>query len=1374
MSKLEATLHPGVRIKAEVIPARMSVTAAAQLVGVGRPALSNLLNGKSAVSPEMATRLEKAFGCPRSTLLEMQAAYDASLAEKKIAPVATTAYVPPFLSIKANDIAAWADHNVTARSRLSVLLRTLAHSTGQGLVQIDFPGNDDAERPGWDGFTQAAVASAWIPDGRCGWEFGVNEDVKTKADKDFRKSIKAIDASDQQNTVFIFVSPRRWPGKNAWVIAAKARKLWKDVRAYDASDLEQWLEQSLPAQAWFANETQIAAGNVRSLDRCWTDWANVSTPPLNGELFTPAVEAASRKILSRLSKAPDRPITIAADSTEEGLAFIAQLLRDRADDNLNGFRDRAIVFDKTGVLPRLAEGVESFIAIVYDRDVERELARYPGSMHSFVVYPRNGIDNPDVILEPIGYETFRLALERMGKGRDEISRLSDESGHSLTVLRRRLSNVPAMRTPVWADDPRMSASIVPFLLVGAWNSTNEADRAGLSRVAGGCPYDELERDFQIIVQLNDAPVWSLGSSRSVVSKVDLLHAISGALTSADLNRFFSLAVEVLGEDDPALDLAQDQRWAAAIHGKTRQFSGAFRRGISETLVLMAVYGDRIFGKRLGFHTEMEVARIVNSLLPSPLEPRRLEANDQDLPTYAEAAPDEFLSILERDLRTENPAVLHLLRPADAGPFSHPSRTGLLWALEGLAWNPDMLPRVVMILARLAEVEIDDNWVNKPAHSLQSIFRSWMPQTAADLDTRIALMRMLADRFPGVAWKICIAQFGSHHQTGDYSHKPRWRPDGFGFGEPLRDGTLRARFQLEMVELALSWKPQTLRSLSDLVEKLHSLDDTLADRVWQLVTVWAGNDASDVERAAMREKIRMTVLSRTAAVRARASGRVVAQSNQAQSAYAALEPRDLMNRHAWLFRNGYVDESADEVEELEHADFQKRDERIRKMRVEAMREIRDQLGVSALLELAGRSGTAGDIGFHAAHSLLSEHDLVEFLRLALRSALDGSDPASASRALISGAIWAVPDGGDRNRVLRAIAAGLPEECTGLLLVLAPFGKTTWMMVDELGEAEQARYWADVRPNGLLDSENEIIEGIERLLKARRPRAAFSWMRLRPDRLEARLLHRMLLAIATGGDDVPGDYMLEQYNVDRAFKHIGSSPDLTLEDKAQAEYAFLEALARPWDKWSDSYGIPNLQIYIQAHPEVFVQAIAWLFRRKDGGDDPLEFQVPHDRAVSIAERSYKLLDALTRIPGYNEAGELRADRLTEWITTVRRATATLGRADIADTYIGKLLAHSPMGQDGVWPCEAVRQVMEDVQSDPMMGGVCVGVYNSRGVYMRGDSGDQERSLADKYRTWEQALRLSYPYVSRNLLLKLVRNYEHEAGREDIEAGIRRRLR
>ena len=277
----------------------------------------------------------------------------------------------------------------------------------------------------------------------------------------------------------------------------------------------------------------------------------------------------------------------------------------------------------------------------------------------------------------------------------------------------------------------------------------------------------------------------------------------------------------------------------------------------------------------------------------------------------------------------------------------------------------------------------------------------------------------------------------------------------------------------------------------------------------------------------------------------------------------------------------------------------------------------------------------------------------------------------------------------------------------------------------------------------------------------------------EKLDAQVLFRLLSAMATGGNDKTGTYRLQQWNVEQAFKHLNASPVLTRDQKAGLEFAYLEMLARR-DNRADSYGIPNLERYIEAHPEVFVQAVAWAYKRKDGGTDPVEFQVPEGKVKNMAERGYKLVEAIERIPGHNDLDELETDRLAKWIATVRQGAAELSRADIADICIGKLMSHAPVGTDGVWPCEPVRQVIEDIQSDRMMEGAHTGVYNSRGVHWGGEGGDQERESAEKYRKWGEALQFSHPFVSSKLLMELARTYEREASREDTEAGIRRRLR
>lgn len=73
--------HPGQFIRMEIIdPLDITVTAAAEALGVTRAALSALLNQRAALSPEMALRIEKAFGPKMETLLRMQTAFDAAKA----------------------------------------------------------------------------------------------------------------------------------------------------------------------------------------------------------------------------------------------------------------------------------------------------------------------------------------------------------------------------------------------------------------------------------------------------------------------------------------------------------------------------------------------------------------------------------------------------------------------------------------------------------------------------------------------------------------------------------------------------------------------------------------------------------------------------------------------------------------------------------------------------------------------------------------------------------------------------------------------------------------------------------------------------------------------------------------------------------------------------------------------------------------------------------------------------------------------------------------------------------------------------------------------------------------------------------------------
>ena len=321
-------VHPGTFVREYVIPRGMTVTEAAKRLSVGRPALSNLLNGKSSLSLDMAARLEKTFGFDRQKLLDRQAEFDRNNQREKDRFIASHAYVPGLQPIKAQHIQNWAENNIVARHLLAVLLRKLVHSTGHELRKVDFPGYDNAERKGWDGMIEAGAATPWIPEGKSCWEFGTDKNPRSKAERDYTSRLDSVSADERAECTFVFVTPRNWHNKNEWANSKQATGNWKAVRAFDASDLEQWVEESIPAQMWLAEQLDMQIKGFETLDRCWQRWEEASDPKMVPTLFEPALMAHSNTFKKWLQNPNKKPFVVEADSKDEALAFLWCLFQD--------------------------------------------------------------------------------------------------------------------------------------------------------------------------------------------------------------------------------------------------------------------------------------------------------------------------------------------------------------------------------------------------------------------------------------------------------------------------------------------------------------------------------------------------------------------------------------------------------------------------------------------------------------------------------------------------------------------------------------------------------------------------------------------------------------------------------------------------------------------------------------------------------------------------------------------------------------------------------------------------------------------------------------------------------------------------------------
>jgi len=232
------------------------------------------------------------------------------------------------MRITATQLADWADTKA-AQSDLPRLVRRLCFDAGS-TRQIAFPAGDSTYTPGWDGVLHSEQGNAWVPTGASRWEMGCDKGITAKANGDYQKRTEQIAEAERLATTFVFVTPRRWGTKVVWLAKQRARTEWANILAFDADDLEQWLEQTPAVALQFAEELGLSGWGVESTARYWQLWSEQCSPTITPEAFfidrTQTRERLIEKINECLRQNKKHTLAVSADSLEEATAFVVAVL----------------------------------------------------------------------------------------------------------------------------------------------------------------------------------------------------------------------------------------------------------------------------------------------------------------------------------------------------------------------------------------------------------------------------------------------------------------------------------------------------------------------------------------------------------------------------------------------------------------------------------------------------------------------------------------------------------------------------------------------------------------------------------------------------------------------------------------------------------------------------------------------------------------------------------------------------------------------------------------------------------------------------------------------------------------------------------------
>lgn len=1226
------------------------------------------------------------------------------------------------------------------------------------------PYGDAVNQPGRDGVVETDKAFLeFVPEGKSCWEIGTSADPQSKATDDFKKRTETLSDAERATSSFVFVTPRS-SGAGGWNEPEQAKWLerrkdkgWKLIRVLDGVKLADWLREHPAVGTWMATKLGLTR-SLGAISTATEHWDNLSAecsstdPPFPPKLFTVGRTNAC-EALQGLFEGKTQLLTLFAESPQDVADFVAAFLAGLDPEMSRSFSNRCLFINDEQAWRSVVETRASQVLLADPRlGLETEegaalqtIARRKG--HSVIV-PLCGAwsgNSPEILkLRSPSQSQIESTLRDVGYSDIRAKELARIGGDRISALRRHLRGYGAV--PPYATWE--SATLIAQAgLVGKWDGGNAADRAALEKLLGKS-YGEWIETLRPDALRSDSPLIQHNEKWRFVARGEAWNSLGSRITDADLERFQETAVRVMGERDPKFDVPKDERFAAGMRGKVLTHSNLIRAGIAETLALIGSRPQALSSCTDG--KAVVTAILVVRRLLNKADWDRWASLDSIMPLLAEAAPDEFLDAVESLLVDLDNTPFHKIfaEEGNGALDGWNYMSGLLWALETLAWSPEYLCRVSVILADIASIDPGGNWTNRPANSLADIFLPWHVQTVAPFGKRKSAIEAVLKEQPAVGWKLLLALLPHSHGVTSGCHRPTWREL---IPREWKEGVLRKDYWEQitaLTELAINLAKNDSEKLCELIKRLSDLPRAAHDSILEHLSTAAVVSLPEADRLPIWENV----------------DELVRHHRKFSDAHWAL-PEDAVNKIAktaqalaptspeFKYHHLFGGRDFDLYDEKGNYDEQRK--RLDEARQAAIIEIIGDGDVDAALQFAAKVAAPYEVG-RALGATASD----EVEGSILPSLLDSENDLFVR--VVAGFIWARFWKFKIGWVDAVLERGWSPEHQAKFLTLLPFEGEIWKRVAlHLKASHEKLYWknAKVNPYG---PDRDLTIAIEKLLEYGREGAAVMCVARTADdksRFDESLATRALLAVL-GSER--GIEELDNYQTVELIKHLQESETADNDALFRIEWNFL-----PWlDRFSSGSPV-TLEKRLASDPGFFAEAIGLVFRSKNTTEEVCE--EPDERKKHLATNAYKLLTEWKRCPGTQDDGSFSAEAFNAWLNDARRLTEESGHAEVAQIQIGHVLTCAPPDPDGLWIHNAVAATLNFRDTSEMRSGFTTQLFNDRGVFGF-THGNDERELARINRERAEALDSKgytrFATAMREFAEQYVRQAEWEANRDPFE--------
>jgi len=1257
--------------------------------------------------------------------------------------------------ITENQLDEWVRGNArNAQSLIVELVYRLVAASSPNPKERRFPLGDSIGQPGPDGVLNTDFGfDPFVPEGRSFWEIGTGIDAGKKATSDYQDLTDATPNDVKHESTFVFVTPlsgrRDWQhtwkeeAQAQWLEKRRQQRDWRDVRVVDGTQLIDWLHHFLSVELWLAEAMKLPAQQMQTPEQHWADLKTIGDPPpLVPDIFLKNREVACTKLKEIFSKSTLQ-LKLDTRFPDQVADFVAAYIANMENDAKVDAIGRCLVVSSPEAWNVITSFRDAHILIAnFDMDEADstgtkllEKARRAGHSVIFRGMP-GGIPHPNrvSIPNPKSYQ-IEDALKTAGYNTERARILAQKSDGNLNALLRCLQNLSLM--PEWAQQTD-AAELAIAELLGAWNEHSEMDKKVVEELSGNL-YGEWIGKMRKIASRSSTPLIQQDGVWKVVARYEGWYNLGPKIFDEHLIRFKDLAIRVLCERNPKFELPSHERYTAYIRDKVLTHSNSLRNGLAEGLALLGSHSRALrscsFGK-----AEMIAQLAVRNILAN--KDWILWASlDYLLPLLAEAAPKEFLNAVESALDNNDTSPFDIIFAQEVpGITGGTYISGLLRALETLAWDDSYLTRVIIILGELTARDPGGNWANRPINSLKTILLPWFPQTCASVEKRKFAVATLLNEKPEVAWKLLLTILPSPHQLSQGSRKPAWREM---IPEDWSEGSTHQEYweQIDIyTKMAISVAKHNLSKLAAIIERIDDLSLSAREQIFTHLRSDIIVSLPQADKLYLWTKLVDVISKHRKFVDAEWAMKPEVVNVIAAIA-ESLEPKTPIYRHQQLFNESdfnLFEEKGNYEEQLRELEAR---------RQKAVEEVFASGGLEVVLEFAKSVQKPWLVG--TAFGVIAENDAEEKTLPAL---LESETKSLAQFA--GGFIWG-KFRGHRWQWVDSINTShwTPSQISQLLAFL-PFVPDTWNRATQLLGENESLYWSKTNVNP-YEVEAGLEIAVNRLVQYERPHEAIKCLERilnstsLLDNQQAITVLQSLLHSPENVRAIDVDAVIE------VIKALQDDPATNLDELFKIEWAFLPLLDR-----HNGASPRLLEQRLSSDPDFFCEVIRTVFRSKKD-EKPLEELT--DKQKNIATNAYSLLQKWRMPPGSQKDGTYNGEAFTVWLEKVKSDCAESGHLEIALLMIGHVLIHTPPDPDGLWLNHAVARALNAKDANDMRDGFKAELFNSRGAYWVDPTGQQERELAEKYHAQAEKVESHGYYRLANSLRDLADSYNLNAEQE-----------